>query len=867
MRKICCIVLIVTLLAPMFFTGVIADEKDLSIIVSSERCKKGYRYNTHGWIYLYIEGEPYDRGYQHGYLLANEIIDMIDRWNNIFPQKWAWKIQKRDAMRLFWSKYPKEYKQEIKGIADGVAARGGKIYDSAIDYKDILTLNEIYESLTRYRRLSVNLFRLRDSWWANQISNFIKSIGSASSELHTGKCSAFLATGDSTADGGIVAAHSTFGGKYSEYWWHNYIAERWNVILDIKPTKGHRILMSTSPGLIWSDEDFYQSDAGLILMETTLHPGPWTRLGDPVVVRARKAIQYSNSIDEMASCLLKKNNGLMANDWLMGDTKTGEIASLELALHNHGLTRTKNGFIWSCNNPKNDKVRWELYSFSGLGLFGRILKRNFEWKSRDIKFKEILNWYHGEIDVDVAKEIMSTYPICLAATDCKITSSQLIDNFGLWAYMGKPDGTDFIADEYPFKEPMPSYTDLPTCGWVQLFSQSKSEVYRSSYKKSDRGRQGKILSEFEVTGGVFGNAVYSSPIVDKDVLYTTSWNGNVSAINIKLNNLLWEKNIGFSSSSSPIIVGDTIYVGSSDGLFALNKVTGEILWNNEIETVSSKPAFFDGVVYCSSNDGNIYAFNSENGLLKWTFKTNDEIYSSPVICNNILYIGSNDGYLYAINTKDEGLIWKFKTNGPIVSSSIVVNNVVYFGSWDGNLYSLATKNGRLKWKFTTGWGIDSTPAFYDDIIYVGSEDNNFYAIDANDGKLIWTFTTNGGIQSSSTVYGGYVFFGSSDGKMYALEASHGDLKWSIAPDYYIDGIYNYKTKPIVSSPYIEAGKVFIGSTNGNIYCFDAQTDEHPISAEKVIDIPVDTWLFLVIPLLLVIFATGVYLHISRRKNS
>jgi outer membrane protein assembly factor BamB len=867
MRKICCIVLIIILLAPTFFTGVLADEGESSNTISSERCEKGYRYNTHGWIYLHIEGEPYERGYQHGYLLADEIIDMINRWINIFPQKWSWRIQKRDAMRLFWNKYPKEYKQEIQGIADGVAARGGKIGDSAIDYKDILTLNEMYESLTRFRRLSVYPFRLRDSWWVDQISKFIKSIGPASEELHTGKCSAFLATGDSTTDGGIVAAQSTFGGKYKEYWWHNYIAERWNVLLDIQPTKGHRMLMTTSPGLIWSDEDFYQNDAGLILMETTLHPGPWTRLGDPVVVRARKAIQYSDNIDEMVSYFLKKNNGLMANDWLMGDTKTREIASLELALRHHGLTRTKNGFIWSCNNPKNDKVRWELYSFSRFGLLGRILKRKFEPNGRDIKFEEILNWYHGKINVDVAKEIMSTFPICLAATDCKITSSQLIDNFGLWVFMGKPDGTDFIADDYPFKESKPSYTDLPACGWVQLFSQSKSEKYRSSNKKSDRGRRGKILSEFETTDGVFGNAVYSSPVVDKDVLYATSWNGNVYAIDINHNNLLWEKNIGRSSSSSPKVVGDRIYVGSSDGLFALNKESGEILWKNVIGTVSSKPAFFDGVVYCSSHDGNIYAFSSENGDLKWTFKTVGEVYSSPVINSKVLYVGSNDGYLYAVDIKDKDLKWKFETDGPVVSSPIVVNNVVYFGSWDGNLYSLATENGRLKWKFTTGWGIDSTPTFKDEIIFVGSEDNNFYAIDANNGKIKWTFTTNGGIQSSPTVYGGYVFFGSSDGKMYALDVSHGDLIWSIAPDYYINGIYNYKTKPIVSSPYVEDGKVFIGSTNGKIYCFDSQTDEQPEPAEKEIQIPIDTWLFLVIPLLFVIFATGVYLYFSRRKNS
>ncbi|MEO8662531.1 MAG: hypothetical protein ABI693_28985, partial [Bryobacteraceae bacterium] len=39
----------------------------------------GYRYPTGGWIYLHIEGEPYERGYQHGYLMAPEIVRYIDR--------------------------------------------------------------------------------------------------------------------------------------------------------------------------------------------------------------------------------------------------------------------------------------------------------------------------------------------------------------------------------------------------------------------------------------------------------------------------------------------------------------------------------------------------------------------------------------------------------------------------------------------------------------------------------------------------------------------------------------------------------------------------------------------------------------------
>ena len=49
-------------------------------------------------------------------------------------------------------------------------------------------------------------------------------------------------------------------------------------------------------------------------------------------MRSRKALQYSNSIDDYVRIMLDGNNGGYANDWLIGDTKTNEVAKLELGL-------------------------------------------------------------------------------------------------------------------------------------------------------------------------------------------------------------------------------------------------------------------------------------------------------------------------------------------------------------------------------------------------------------------------------------------------------------------------------------------------------------------------------------------------------
>jgi len=805
-------ILLVVFLLSINFTFVSADDNETLDFTSSDNYEKGFRFNVQGWIYLHIEGNPYERGYQHGYLLADEIVDMINRWSNIFPQKNSWNSQRKDIHRLFWNKYPKEYQDEIRGIADGVADKGGKINGNLVDYKDILALNEMYEYNSRHRNFFTQPFKT----FINEFFNKLKP--TAVADEHLGKCSVFIATGEATADGGIVATHMTNGHYRDDAWWQYYVTERWNVLLDIEPSDGNRILMACAPGLIWSDEDYYQNDAGMILMETSLPLGRWRRSGTPIVVRARKAIQYSNSIDEMIDIFLTKNNGLMANDWVMGDTKTGEIASLEIATRNHAITRTKNGFLWSCNNPKDDKVRWELASPTTLGIIGRITKKEFKPGPRDIKFEELKKQYYGQIDINIAKKIMSTHPINNSMFDCKIVDTKLVEDFGLWAYFGYVNGTDkMLVEKY---KSLPGITNRPSCGWVSIYGLNDNNDFRLKDKKSEYKENLERLWSFETINEEVGNSIYSSPEISEDNLFFTTWNGYVYSLNLD-GEKNWEKKIGWSSVSSPTANDGFVFVGSSDGIFALDKQNGDVIWHKKVGSVSCKPAVYKNMVYCGSHDGFVCALDQENGEVIWKFKTNNAIYSSPIVDNKVLYIGGNDHYFYALNAVTGEKKWEYQTKGAVRSTSCIYKKTVIFGCDDNNLYALNKKDGSIDWKFTTGWGITSSPVISKDTLFFGSLDNNLYALDPVDGVLKWFFTANAAVQSTPEVYGGYVFFGCDDGRFYALNETNGDIYWVSSPDFAIEGISNYVTKPIVSSPTAYDGKIFFGSMNGRMYSYDS----------------------------------------------
>ncbi len=80
---------------------------------------KGYRFDKNGWIYIHIEGGPYERGFQHGYLVAPELNEILRRlkyltyWET--GKKWNFFVDAGE--KLFASKIDKEFLEEMKGIA------------------------------------------------------------------------------------------------------------------------------------------------------------------------------------------------------------------------------------------------------------------------------------------------------------------------------------------------------------------------------------------------------------------------------------------------------------------------------------------------------------------------------------------------------------------------------------------------------------------------------------------------------------------------------------------------------------------------------------------------------------------------------
>ena len=319
-----------------------------------------------GWVVAHIFGEPYDRGFAHGYLLKNELKRVINTFPFIVKEQLDVPLQKfinksNKIIKPKIKKYFPEFYNELRGICDG--ANYGAIdisLDFLIAWNSLLSLYDVFSKKTE-------------------------------------RCSAFIACGNSTENGDIIMGHNT----HSDF----ATGQLLNIVLYVTPTNGNSFVMQTSPGFIASSSDWFICSSGIIGCETTIGDTNYKpKFGTPYFCRIRQAMQYGKSLDDYVKIMMDKNAGDYACSWLLGDIKQNEIMLFELGLKEKHIQTTKNGVFYGMNsaigenlrkNETNDKDYDNLFTSSG---------------SRNARLNELLNEkYNGSINLDNSKKILSDH--------------------------------------------------------------------------------------------------------------------------------------------------------------------------------------------------------------------------------------------------------------------------------------------------------------------------------------------------------------------------------------------------------------------------------------------------------------------------
>jgi hypothetical protein len=328
------------------------------------------REETNGWVVLHLQGKPFARGFQHGYLLAPEIAESlrVEKQMTWWDTGKDWSFFVEATLGMFASKIEPEFREEMEGIAAGARKAG-----LDVSYGDIVLLNASSEIM---------------GYW------YPCSLKDDHPPQKAGGCSAFIATGKTTADGRLVMAHNT---------WASYATCHSSIVIDLRPDKGFRMLMQAFPAAIHSGTDFFVCSSGLVGTETTIdYFKGFDPDGLPEFTRIRKAMQYAADLDGFLKTMIDGNNGGYANTWLLGDARTNEIARLELGLKHHSVERTRDGFYCGSNITENIPLLRDETDAD----FDNIKRSDI---ARRVRWLELFDKWMGRVDVERAKLMLADH--------------------------------------------------------------------------------------------------------------------------------------------------------------------------------------------------------------------------------------------------------------------------------------------------------------------------------------------------------------------------------------------------------------------------------------------------------------------------
>jgi outer membrane protein assembly factor BamB len=273
----------------------------------------------------------------------------------------------------------------------------------------------------------------------------------------------------------------------------------------------------------------------------------------------------------------------------------------------------------------------------------------------------------------------------------------------------------------------------------------------------------------------------NSPSVAHDKVFITSASGTAYAINMYTGLEVWSKSLGEPAGfGAPLIVGTRVFVNGNETVFALNEAVGVSLYAVQMPHANgiAPLAYANGLIYSVVLRGmeiGVDGTEALDGMGRFWVTVApsgvETVRSGATIGNGKTYVVNVDlnGTSAIFELNDFGMrTWELLLDGLTEASSAVAYNTVYIptGSF---VYALDTDNGTVKWsRSLDGEYSVSSPAVADGKVYFGLDNGYVYALDAFTGDIVWSYKTEGAVESSPAISDGLLFVGSDDGYLYAI---------------------------------------------------------------------------------------------------
>lgn len=314
-------------------------------------------------------------------------------------------------------------------------------------------------------------------------------------------------------------------------------------------------------------------------------------------------------------------------------------------------------------------------------------------------------------------------------------------------------------------------------------------------------------------------------LVGNTLLFTT-FSHKLIALDVRSGRELWQAPVKNIAMSTPIVAGNTVYVGTGKSGILDRK------WNLLLRIKYPKQD-----VWGVPGGDEIAAFDLNTGKARWRFGTLGEDMPSAVYDGGRLIFANGDRHAYALRGDTGQQLWVTDIGGistmasAVTAGQSVVVAACSHGMKESWALALDFATGKTLWRSPYGH-CDAAPAYGEDKVFVSSVspgDSSLQgktvvaALNAKTGKPVWVYRDpTQGLWSivgsdEAAVAGAYangIYYQSAPftSDMIAFDAASGKIRWRFAT-----------SGPVKMSPVIAKGRLYVGDTAGLFYTLNART--------------------------------------------
>jgi outer membrane protein assembly factor BamB len=295
-----------------------------------------------------------------------------------------------------------------------------------------------------------------------------------------------------------------------------------------------------------------------------------------------------------------------------------------------------------------------------------------------------------------------------------------------------------------------------------------------------------------------GKLIEFSPVLAGGRLFMLKNDGRAFALNADTGRIRWRKRVGGLAASAPAAAGASVYFVANRGgyggiagagpakVVAMNRRSGRVRWAKRLGAASeSSPLVVGERVFMGAQDGSVYALSARSGRILWRYRAGGPVKGALAYSRGRLYLGDYGGSVTALRPRSGRVVWRAGGYGQIYATPAVAFGRVYIGSKSGSVYALSASSGRRLWSRSTGGYVYAAPAVgavpgMRPAVFIGSYSGRFMALDARSGGVLWSRPAGGVVSGAASIIGRVVYFSALNARRtYGVSAKTGRLLWTI----------------------------------------------------------------------------------------